>query len=308
VAYTFGCSTQPYAGLVICWYVNLIDVLRSEALFTNLISRLLPVCLALGVSFGSSDVFASSELPVEHEVERLMMQIDQKVDASDWSGVEAASDRILELGAEPPNRFYFYQGKLHLGRGELIKAKDSFVAYVVKAGQSGEFYREALEAMNRMESLESEPMVKQVDESLPTIGSAGEGYVKTLQALYLTEDAQAALLLHINGLLATNAYRGTKIITQEQRSGVVYQVAIDERNLLIQEKSFLESTPTLRIEKLSLPGVDPFWEYRCSKSEIQCWIYHPQKEYERWLLLGHDDLAVSELVTAFSHLVRLVQR
>lgn len=258
--------------------------------------------------FTGTVAHAEIGLPVEHEVERLMMQLDQRVENSDWDGVEEATKRILELETELPERFHFYQGRLHLGRGELAEAKNAFVTYVVKAGQSGDYYRDALEAINRIEALEVGAPEKKQDVTVPAIGSAGEGYIKTLQALYLTDDPQAALILHINGLLATNAYRGTKIIKQEQRSGVVYQVATDERNLLIQEKSFLEETPTLRIEKLSLPGVDPFWEYRCSKSELQCWIYHPQKDYERWLLLGHDDLAVSELVTAFSHLVRLLQR
>lgn len=253
-------------------------------------------------------VYAS--LPPEHEAARLMLSIENLVEKQQWSEAELQLIKMGSLEVELPTEYFFYNGEVlaHLARND--EAQASLEAYVVKAGSEGNFYTQALSLLTEIDQRpvtlpQAEPEAK---KSLPVITGDGDGYIKSLQALYLTDDPVKALVLQVNSLLAAHAYTGSRVKSKKQREGIAYTVSVEGPNLLLQEKSYQNQQPTLSVAKLNVLGVDPFLKNGCSAAEYTCWVYHPSKSHERWILIDRDELVIGELTEALTKLIRLLQK
>jgi len=253
---------------------------------------------------------SATGLPAEHEAARLMIAVEELVEQSKWT---AASDYLsqlqtmdVELGEEYP----YYQGQVKHALGELPDAIKYLERYVIAAGTKGRYYKPALVLITQIKNqLDQAQVAQQKDatSSLPDIQSHDDGYIKSLQALYLTKDPVSALVQQINSLLSSHAYTGSRLKRNENRAGLKYALSVSGNQLLIQERSYKHNQPFLQVEKLSVLGVDPYVEYGCSSSELLCYLYHPSKSNERWIVVDRDSLVVSELSQAFSKLIRLLQ-
>ncbi len=264
------------------------------------------------MAVGHSVCFASN-LPAEHESVRLMLALESSVEKQRWA---KANDLLAELEAletrlEPD--FHYFNGLVLFKRNQYAAAKKSLEVYVVKAGHEGQYYIDALKLITELED-QAQDLDGGHESSQPAAASilhadeGGDGYVRSLQSLYLSDSPVAALETHINSLLASHAYSEGRLKTLEQKSGVRYSINVDGASLVISEKNFREGKAALSVSRLSILGIDPFLRFACSNSEYLCWIYHPADAHERWLLLERDELAAKELSEALSKLIRLLQR
>jgi hypothetical protein len=256
----------------------------------------------------SSACFAVTDLPKEHEQERLMLLLDSSISSEDWEKAGATIEKLQELDAELMHRFYYFQALYLKHSGQNQKAVSALTKYVVDAGKEGKYYRDALVLINELEDSVESAKSQVAPASSASLTGQNEGYVQALQALYLTSDPKAALLQQINAVLSAHPYRNSRVQGKGAATGIEYRVSIDGPMLMVQERSYMTDTPLLTLDKLKVLGVDPFLEYSCEGKSTQCVIYHPSKPQEEWIVIANDSMAASELVEAFSHLIRLMQR
>ncbi len=251
-------------------------------------------------------------LPPEHEANRLMLAIEQSVNAGEWQKADAQMQALQALSRPLPEAFHFFAGRVNQALGSYEEAQANFETYVIEAGQEGNYYQQALLNITRIEELvlqqqEAEP-VSEKAEIAPAQEGRSDGYIKSLQALYLTDDPKKALLMQANSLLAAHAYTGSRVKSTERRSGVVYSLAIEGQDLMVQEKAYRDGQPTLKMVRFKVLGLDPFIRTGCSNDEYACWVYHPADKFERWLVIDRDEMVVQELSEALSKLILLMQR
>lgn len=259
--------------------------------------------------FYSASSFAS-RLPAEHEAARLMLAVEASIKEKSWAKAQTQLQALADLKVPLPAPFYYFNGVVLTELSQLDSAQTSLEDYVIKAEEKGEYYVAALELLTQLEekrTQQSNPVVREASIK-PAAESSGDGYVKSLQALYLTDDPIKALVMQINSLLSVHAYTGNRVKKATERSGIRYSLSVSERDLVLQEKQYLSGQPELSVNKLNVLGVDPFLKSGCASNELMCWIYHPGNGHERWILIDRDDMVLNELVEAFSKLIRLMQK
>ncbi len=273
-------------------------------------------------------------LPPKHEMNRLLLSAEKALAAENWDKAQGELERISQLEVEPPEDYHFYMGQVLAQKKAYDRAKPFLENYIVKAGEEGKYYNQALMLVTEAEEFQA---AQQVIKPSPTITySSGEGgssaaggrsystqragdreasagadeYLVGLRKLYLTKDDQTALVLHINTLLGNHPYYGDRIKKQQRDTGVDTQLDVDaSRDLIIKEKHYHpESGARLNVVKQSVFGIDPIVRYGCNMGEYVCWLYHPVHQHERWILMDRDDQAAAELALAMSRLIRLLQR
>ena len=251
-----------------------------------------------------------ANLPPEHEAARLLLSVESLVVEGKWDEAERQLVKMGNLDVELPADFFFYHGTVLAKLERANEAQQSLEKYVVLAGSEGGYYSEALARLTDIERRsavlpKTEP--KSV-KNLPALTGGGDGYIKSLQALYLTDDPIKALVLQVNSLLSAHPYTGKRVKTTKQREGVLYALSVNGTNLVLQEKSFENQQPMLKVDKLNVLGVDPFLTNACSGAEYMCWVYHPSNTHDRWIKIERDDLVISELTDALTKLIRLLQK
>lgn len=239
-----------------------------------------------------------------------MLAVESSIESKSWAKAQVQLQSLEGLDVALPDSFYFFNGLVLSKLNQPEQAQDSLESYVIKAEKEGSYYVAALEELTKLEELRA----KQVDAPersasiKPTIESTGDGYIKSLQALYLTDDPVKALTMQINSLLSAHAYTGSRVKKVSGRSGVIYSLSVSERDIILQEKQYLSGRPELSVNKLNVLGVDPFVKSACSSKELQCWIYHPGNRHEHWIVIDRDEMVLNELVAAISKLIRFMQQ
>lgn len=268
--------------------------------------RILLTALLLVISSSAM----SSRLPAEHEANRLMLAIESSVDQKAWIKAQEQLDSLKTLDVDLPASFFYLNGLVLAETGQTKQAQVSLEQYVVKADKEGEYYVAALNLLTALEEMMPESTAPKATKSTikPTLESTGDGYVKSLQALYLTDDPVKALVLQINSLLAVHSYTGSRVKKASTENGIVYSLSVSGRDLVLQEKHYEGGQPELRVNKLGVLGLDPFPQSACSSTELMCWIYHPGNGADRWIIIDRDEMVLGELVEAFSKLIRLMQK
>lgn len=262
------------------------------------------------LSFSYSAVSATS-LPAEHEATRLMIAVEKSIKESNWSKASFQLEELQNLKVDLPSKYHYFNGLVLAELGQFAAAQSSLEQYVVQAEEKGEYYVAALEQLTRIEELSDEELpsatrqasIKPADDE-----TSSDGYIKSLQALYLTEDPVHALVLQINSLLSAHAYTGSRLKKSTERAGIIFSLSVSGRDILLQEKRYQGGQPELRVNKLNVLGLDPFLRSECSGNELMCWIYHPGNGYDQWVIIDRDEMVLNELVEAFSKLIRLMQK
>lgn len=268
------------------------------------------VLILAGVCLTASATGLASGLPPEHEAARLMLSVKQLVEERDWERAGSQLAKMQSLDVTLDEDYYYLNGRVLRELGQQAEAVSHLEQYVIKAGNEGRYYNEALSLITLIEeqSVSAPLPVAPVDPIQPELKSADDGYIKSLQALYLTTDPVAALVQQVNSLLSAHAYTGKRVKTAEGREGIQYSISVNNRELLVQKKSYQRGQPLLEVDKLNVLGIDPFVEYGCSERLYECYLYHPSRKSEKWLRVDRDQLVASELSQAVSKLIRLLQQ
>jgi len=261
--------------------------------------------------FSSASAF-SANLPVEHEAMRLMLAVESSVESADWDKASQQLNALEILKIAPAEDYFYFNGLVNLKLKHLSVAEDSLESYIITVGQKGKYYVEALKLITLIEGKdkgegEASPETLKMESSSVLSSDERTGYIKSLQALYLTDDPIKALVMQINSLLSVHAYTGLRVKQSNVRTGLMYSVSVDSGQLGLQEKNYETGFPTLTATKLDVHGLDPFLRYECEKQKITCTIYHPADPHLVWIMIENDDLVVRELVEALTKLIQYLQ-
>lgn len=251
-----------------------------------------------------------SGLPAKHEVERLLLAVQQSIDSTDWQKAEHQLSLMRDLDVTQPPASYYFEGLTYARLGHYSKAQKVLEAYVVSSGQEGKYYKQALllitEAEEKLASLPVNTELASGASVLETVER--DGYVKSLQALYLTDSPVEALTMQINSLLSAHPFTGSRIKKNGVKEGLIYQLSVAGSAMTLQEKSYRNGAPTLSASTMNVLGLDPFISAECSHREYACWLLHPTDKHQRWIKIDYDELALSELRDAMVKLLQSLQK
>lgn len=266
----------------------------------------LAFCILL---FASVKVLAAN-LPVEHEAMRLMLAVESSVNDEEWGKASQQLNALSLLDITPPDNFFYFNGLVNLKLNQLPESEKNLESYIIKEGSEGKYYVEALKLITEIDHQQASSPPPETTEAKSSSISSSEGrtgYIKSLQALYLTDDPVKALVMQINSLLSVHAYTGLRVKKANARSGVIYSVSANGGQLGLQEKNFDSGFPTLTATKLGVHGLDPFLKYQCKNQAAFCAIYHPADAHQIWIKIENDELVVRELTEALTKLIQYMQ-
>jgi hypothetical protein len=268
---------------------------------------LLLLALTLTYSWGAN----ASGLPPEHEAARLMLALESSVNDQLWEKAQIQIDALSKLEIELPLASFYFKGVVNIQQNNYSLAQKSLEQYVVKAGRDGSHYKDALQLITQageQQTHNQESVNVQQKPSL-TLADDGsrDGYVKSLQALYLTDSPIDALVMQLNSLLSVHPYTGSRIKKVGVKEGLIYRISVESYSLMLQEKNYLSGSPVLTATTLPIPGVDPFIRYGCSNKEYACWLFQPASDHRRWIQIDYDEMVVKELAQAMTKLIKAIQ-
>ena len=115
----------------------------------------------IAVSLGSFTE-AAAQLPPEIMADRYLVQAERLMNEKDYKAALEAMEKIVALQKEHdlklPDEFHFKYAQIAMSAGLLEAAIDAVSRYLVAAGRTGKFYREALELLDQAEQKQAEPI------------------------------------------------------------------------------------------------------------------------------------------------------
>ncbi len=268
---------------------------------------------------------AAEQLAPAFEMERLLLLAGQQVATRDFPGAENTLLALQALALDLPPEFHYYQGLVAEEQGRPAAARDALVRYVNQAGREGGFYQQALSRISALEARlprDAPPPGNQPKGASPSADAAQvaarpapeieaverQAYERRLMTLYLANEPAAALVEHINALLASKVYVASRVRDLTRRQGIQYQISLADGVVVVQETSYAEDGRAgITVERTPVFGVNPFLDSGCDFARDQCWVLHPVRGTERWLVIAADQTALRDLVQAFGYLIRHLQ-
>ncbi len=255
-------------------------------------------------------------LPDDIEMDRYMLSVTSYAEEGRLDKVEFYLEKIEALLIEPPAEYYYYQAKVLNKKGDMQKEREALEKYVSLAGKEAKYYKQALVAITNIEETatpkkhltsqsKQAALLKAVREDKE---SSDAEYANNLKQLYLTNSFNDALIRHINEILATNAYTGTKFKpSKTNNGGVVYSIKITPNKEILTLRNDKNITPErMSTEKLKVFGQNHFLNYECNYTKSHCWIKKPDN-YSKWIQLGYDQTAAKAVSKALSRLILSLQ-
>lgn len=139
-------------------------------------------------------------------------------------------------------------------------------------------------------------------------------YIQKLQTLYLKNQADQALLMHINSLLTDYSLRPAQTITKTTQAPVArYSLSHDHQgNLITSRQSYAQNTQqnqqsVINTTKINVYGIDPYITYRCTKTSQSCWLRSPIQG-SQWIEISPNEDAAKELAYGLTVLIKLLQK
>lgn len=258
-------------------------------------------------------------LPAEMEMDRLMLAAEGKLVKQDYDSARDYLKRIGELKLEPQPKYYFLSGKVALHYGELQKAQGQLFKYVEAGGRETEFYEPALEMITQIEesladqeaAKESRQQVKEIktESGIELTDTQGQVYDDNIRKLYMGQEVEAALVLHVNSLLKSYVYLEGRVKNSETSSREEYSVSVKAPSQVLVAKTDRKQSrqSSISVSSLDAFGVNPFVSYRCSKAADKCIIKHPVTGKD-WMVIARDDTAAADLSQALTRLIKALQR
>ena len=103
---------------------------------------------------------ATAQLPPEIMADRYLVQAERLMKEKDFKAALEAMEKIVALQKEHdlklPDGFHFKYAQIAMSAGLLDAAIDAVSRYLVAAGRTGKFYREALELLDQAEQKQAE--------------------------------------------------------------------------------------------------------------------------------------------------------
>lgn len=279
---------------------------------SRLNSSVLSVLLAFSCSVFSFSALAA--LPADVEQDRYLLAAKRHYDEQRLDKVNEYLQKIEAINQPPAALFHYLKSEVLASKRQVAEQRKSLEKYVELAGKEGEFYAKALNTITDLEDQQlqaAKPAVKpelsSAQNTQPSISQIE--YVQHLQKLYLVTDERTALVTHINTLLGTMVYTGSRLRSAEQPSGgVAYSISVDADQQIVTLKKDRSMQPEkLTTQRVNIFGKGPWLTHDCQYQQSQCTIRLPDS-IDAWLVINYDEKGSKELATALEHLIRLLQK
>jgi|SRR5690554_407817 len=250
-------------------------------------------------------------LAPEHEARRLMLAIEEAVTEESWGEAGEYLNRLQLLEAEKPVDYHYYRGKVMLQSSHFNEAQSALEAYVTKAGTEGEHYQDALKLLTNIErerKAKAQAPKTSSDTKIAVIEPAGDSRLESLRKLYLADSDREALVLHLNSLLGTAAWREDQgVVRLDKRPDIEYRVNVSGNAIAVQEiKRNSAGGATRTTAQVQVFGVNPQVEWGCEPAVATCWVYDP-RDGSRLFQLAPNRTQVEEVAQTLGKLIRNLQ-
>lgn len=253
----------------------------------------------------------AAALAPEHEVRRLMLATEEAVTAEQWGEAAEYLNRLQQLEAVKPANYLFFRGKVMLQSAHYNEARSALERYITDAGTEGQYYREALQLITRIEKARKEADRAKANgqgesEQVAVIEPAGEETMDSLRKLYLTDSDREALVMHLNSLLELAGWRKNQtVVMLDVPPDIRYRVTATDSVIQIQEARREQGDRINRdTETLDVFGVNPQVRWDCQSDT--CWIYDPRNGERLMQLAGNAERA-SDIARNLGRLIRTMQ-
>lgn len=252
-------------------------------------------------------------LPTEHEIQRLMLAVEESVEARQWGQAAEYLNRLQRLEGEKPPEYLYYRGQVMAQSGHYNEAMSALENYVAGTGADGKYYTESLKLITDIEQDRSgqagsasagDAGQEQVAEITPAGQSLGSG-----QAATSGDVSRSALVARMNRIFDQAGWRrDPRLIREGSKPDIHYQASVHDGEIQFRESSNDEDGGR-KLTTLILPvyGVSPLVEWSCENATESCWIYDP-RDSSRLLRLGSDRDQAEALADTLSSLIRQMQK
>ncbi|MDY6798240.1 MAG: hypothetical protein SVX28_05770 [Pseudomonadota bacterium] len=253
----------------------------------------------------------AAALAPEHEVRRLMLATEEAVTSEQWGEAAGYLNRLQQLEADRPASYLFFRGKVMLQSAHYNEARSALEGYIKDAGTDGQYYREALQLITRIEKARKEAERASANgqgesEPVAVIRPAGEETLDSLRKLYLADTDREALVMHLNSLLQLAGWRQNQTVAMlDAPPDIAYRVSVTGGTIQIQEARREQGDRINHdTETLDVFGVNPQVRWDCQSGT--CWIYDPRNGDRLMQLSGNAERA-SEIARNLGRLIRTLQ-
>lgn len=252
----------------------------------------------------------SVALPPEHEIQRLMLAVEESVEGENWGQAAEYLNRLQRIEGEKPPEYLYYRGEVMARSQHYNEALSALENYVAGTGADGEHYTDALKLITRIEqerSSQSGSRENAGDEPVAEIAPAGETGAAD-QATVSSDASTGALVARLNRLFDQAGWRrDARLIREGTRPDILYQVSVNNGELSFRESRQEDGRRQLSTLTLPVYGISPTIEWDCENATESCWIYDP-RDNSRFLRLGNDRDKADQLASTLGQLIRRLQR
>ncbi|WP_372972985.1 hypothetical protein [Marinobacter sp.] len=253
---------------------------------------------------------AALALPPEHEIQRLMLAVEESVQEDQWGQAAEYLNRLQRIEGEKPAEYLYYRGQVMARSQHYNEALSALENYVAGTGADGEHYREALKLITRIEkerSSQSGGSDQSSDEPVAEIAPAGAAASEGQGASAGVANT-GALVSRLNRLFDQAGWRrDARLIREGSSPDILYRVSASNGELSFRESRREDGRRQLSTLTLPVYGISPMIEWECENATESCWIYDP-RDNSRFLRLGNDRDKASQLASTLGQLIRQLQR
>lgn len=266
--------------------------------------------MGLALSAGLLAPGSALALPAEHEIQRLMLAVEESVEAGDWREAAEYLNRLQRLDGEKPPEYLYYRGQVMARSEHYNEAMAALENYVAGTGADGKYYTESLKLITEIEQ-DREGQAGAAGEAgqepVAEIVMAGESG-QAAQSVAAGDASSRALVGRMNRIFDQAGWRrDPRLIREGSKPDVHYQASIGSGEIQFRESRTGEDG-VRKLTTLILPvyGVSPMIEWSCENATESCWIYDP-RDGSRFLRLGNDRDQAQALASTLGNLIRKMQ-
>ncbi len=281
----------------------------NKAPARRLAGRLSAWFLAGSLLAGAS---VAAALPPEHEVQRLMLAVQESVEGERWGEAAEYLNRLQRIDASKPPGYLFYRGQVMARSEHYNEALSALENYVAGTGADGTHYTEALKLITDIEKVRADSSAGVPDgpgEPVAEIRPVKGEETQRLRRLYMVNSEREALVMHLNSLLELAGWReDARVIRERSTPDIHYQVSVDNGEIRFREIRVGDGgNRSLTTHPLRVYGISPAIEWNCEEATESCWIYDP-RDNARFLQLGSDRDKAGEIAKTLGRLIRHMQQ
>lgn len=271
-------------------------------------NKIAALYVLFSVGFCASSAWA---LPKEIEIDRLLLGVETAIENQRWDKANTRLIAVKALDDQLPSSYYYYRGLVSSEQESFKEARQALESYLGLEGKEGQYYRESLKLLNRIEDKEQVQVREKIRTSMASHLVLEDGehkkYITQLQKLYLVDNGRDALELHINTLLSNHRYIPGRYRSDRKWAGSLYQIQVHRGEIAILEKrADKQGGYSLNQDQVNVYGVNPYMNVHCDSVGDQCWLRHPETG-KQWLELEANRNAANNVAEAFTHLLRHMQ-